>query len=356
MKIAVALSGGVDSFAAALLLVRGGHDVVAVTMSLGVDVAGSAGADRFRGSVERARAAADALGIGVETVDVGSEFGHAVVGPFVEEYARGRTPNPCVACNREVKFGALLDAAVDLGAAALATGHYARVLRPDPSGPWVLARGRDAARDQSYFLYRLTQRELARVIFPVGGLVKDEVRAIARDSGFAVEAVGESRDICFAQPGQIEALLRERAPGCLEPGPIEGVDGTVLGEHRGIGLYTVGQRSGLGLSRPAPTYVLRIVPERRAVVVGSEADLLSGSLRAEDLSWVAGEPPAERFAASAKIRLASEPAACAVEVRAGEADVRFDRPQRAVAPGQSVVFYRGERVLGGGIITEPGRP
>jgi len=355
MRIALALSGGVDSAVAAHLLAREGHEIVALTMSLGDLTPGPAATRWFTGSTERARETAAALGIEIVVVDVGREFERSVVGGFVREYARGRTPNPCVVCNRAVKFGVLLEAAESVGAAALATGHHARVIRGETAGRFFLARGRDTTRDQSYFLYRLRERELAKIVMPVGEISKGEVLKVAMEAGLPAAGRVESRDTCFAPPGEIEAFLRVHAPESVQPGPIESLDGETLGEHRGIGLYTVGQRSGLGLARPERSYVVRIDPGRRAVIVGGESDLLATELRAEDLAWVAGSPPGSGFEAAARIRLGTTPVGCVVRLGEGAARVRFSRPVRAVAPGQSIVFYEGEIVLGGGVIAAPGR-
>jgi tRNA-specific 2-thiouridylase len=232
----------------------------------------------------------------------------------------------------------------------LATGHHAVVQEDPASGRSSLTRGRDSDKDQSYFLYGLTQRELRQALMPVGEMTKDEVRAAASRAGLHVAARRESQDVCFLPGGELEEFLRERAPGALEPGPIVDLLGTVLGRHRGVALYTVGQRSGLGLSRPEPAYVVRIVAEERTIVVGGEADLYAERLTARDLNWIAGPPPGESFRASAKIRYAAPPAACSVDLAGDEATVSFDEPQRAIAPGQAVVFYDGDTALGGGTI------
>jgi len=281
-------------------------------------------------------------------VPLAGDFEESVVDYFTGEYAAGRTPNPCVVCNPLIKFGRLLDEARRLGADALATGHYARV--SETRDGRSLLRGVDTSKDQSYFLYRLTQSQLARAVMPVGDLTKVEVRERARAAGLHVSDRRGSADACFVPGGDLEAFLRKRVPRAATPGPILDGDGRVVGEHRGVGLYTIGQRTGLGLSRPRPTYVVAIDVGRGAILVGDEDDLLRDHLAAARLSWVAGRPPAPSFGARAKIRSTGEPAVCRVEVVGDVAAVHFDRPQRAVAPGQSVVFYDGEYVLGGGVI------
>jgi tRNA-specific 2-thiouridylase len=353
MKIAVAMSGGVDSSVAAHILKARGHDVFGLTMKVWPCGSGDDVDPRVccgPAAVRDAERVARTIGIPHYTVGLASRFEDVVVEHFVSEYARGRTPNPCARCNRLVKFDTLLAKARSLGASRLATGHHA-VVRVDPaSGLRSLARGTDRDKDQTYFLYGLTQLELAHVIMPVGEITKGEVREAAGRAGLHVADRPESQDACFVPRGDLESFLRERSPGALEPGPIVDLEGSVLGEHGGIALYTVGQRSGLGLSRPEPTYVVRIVARENTIVVGGEADLYSSRLAASGLTWVAGSPPGESFRAEAKIRYAAPPAACRVDLAGGEASVTFDEPLRAIAPGQAVVFYDGDTVLGGGTI------
>jgi len=347
MRIAVAMSGGVDSSVAALLLRRDGHDVAGITMVLG-----TAGTSEAADALARAEAAARILGIPHRAVDVSAAFQRSVVDYFVSEYAQGRTPNPCIPCNRILKFGLLLDGARADGASMLATGHYARATPRQPGGPVALRRGLDAAKDQSYFLYSLTQVQLTHVLFPLGDLTKSEVRRIALEAGIPTTRADESADACFVPGGDVAEFLRARAPGAATPGPIVDSSGARIGTHRGYGLYTVGQRSALGLSRATPAYVVRIVPRENTVVVGEDRDLYADVLEAEDLSWVAGAPPARRFRATAKVRYAGRAEACDVALDRGRAAVRFVAPQRAVTPGQAVVFYDGDEVLGGGTIVE----
>jgi len=351
------MSGGVDSSVAAHVLRSRGHEVVGLTMKTwpcGSDDQVGARVCCGPAAVRDAERVARELGVRHYTIPTERRFEEAVIEPFVSEYASGRTPNPCARCNRLVKFDVLLKKAVSLGARYLATGHHAIVREGAPSGARTLARGADRGKDQTYFLYSMTQWQLARVLMPVGGLTKEGVREIAKRAGLHVADRPESQDACFVPRGDIEAFLRERCPDAVRPGPIVDLEGTVLGRHRGIALYTVGQRSGLGLSRPAATYVVRIAAHENTIVVGGERDLYGRELRARDLNWIAGSPPGESFRATAKIRYAAEPASCTVLVVGSESVVSFDEPQRAIAPGQAVVFYEGDVVLGGGTIR--GRP
>lgn len=344
------MSGGVDSSVAAHVLKERGHEVVGLTMRIwpcGADVEGDGRTCCDPGAIRDAARVAEELEIPHYELGMRGEFERAVVSHFAREYARGRTPNPCVRCNRLIKFGPFLRKAAAVGATHLATGHHATVRFNETTGKYVLLRGRDAAKDQSYFLHMLPQEQLSRTIMPIGKMTKSEVRAKARAAGLHVSERTESQDVCFVPDGDIASFFRRVAPEAVTPGPIEDASGTVLGEHRGLALYTVGQRSGLGLSLPRPAYVLRIDAARNVIVVGDESELYSSRLKASDACWVAGEPPAESFRSAAKIRYAGEPAPCLVEIAGDGLAVTFDEPQRAVAPGQSVVFYDGDRVLGG---------
>jgi tRNA-specific 2-thiouridylase len=353
MRIAVAMSGGVDSSVAAHVLKARGHDVLGLTMKVWRCGDGDEVDPRVccgPAAVRDAERVARDLGIRHYTIGLAGAFENLVVEHFVSEYARGRTPNPCVRCNRLVKFDALLREALALGASHLATGHHAVVRRDPRSGLFSLRRGADRGKDQTYFLYGLGQSQLSRALTPVGELTKGEVRSIAEEAGLHVADRPESQDVCFIPGGDIEAFLRARRADALVPGPIVDLGGAVLGEHRGVALYTVGQRSGLGLARPRPTYVVRIIAEENTVVAGDERDLYSSRLTARDLTWIADRAPGGSFRAEAKIRYASPPAACTVSLAGDEATVIFDEPERAIAPGQAVVFYDGDVVLGGGTI------
>jgi tRNA-specific 2-thiouridylase len=353
MRIAVAMSGGVDSSVAAHILKEQGNEVIGLTMKIwpcGTDADGGGRTCCDPESIRDAARVADELGIRHYELGMRGAFEAAVVSEFLTEYAAGRTPNPCVTCNRLIKFDPFLEKAAALGATHLATGHHAVVARGGPTGPFLLRTARDRSKDQSYFLYVLTQEQLPRVLMPVGGLTKEEVRDVARGAGLSVSDRPESQDVCFVPGGDVEAFFRMMRPEAMRPGPIEDTDGSVLGEHRGIALYTIGQRSGLGLARPRPTYVLRIDAARNAVIVGEDEDLYSRKLTASSLNWVAGAPPAPEFRTTAKIRYAASPMPCDVVVDGDRLTLRFDEPQRAIAPGQSAVLYDGDVVLGGGTI------
>ncbi|MBD3348499.1 MAG: tRNA 2-thiouridine(34) synthase MnmA, partial [Candidatus Eisenbacteria bacterium] len=295
---------------------------------------------------------AEQLGISHYFFPMDELFEREVVRPFAEEYARGRTPNPCVLCNERLKLGALTARALELGAEAVATGHHARVLRGTDGGP-LLARSEGGFKDQSYFLYRITRETLLRLRLPLGGLRKDDVRRLATEEGLPAADRPESQDVCFLPRDGLRGFLSRRAPIAVRPGPIVDRDGRVLGEHGGIGLYTLGQRSGLGLSRPRPTYVVALDPARNAVVVGEEEDLYSRSLSAGRTHWISAEPPG-RFSARAKVRSTAPAADCVVSRDGANLRVEFSKPQRAVCPGQSVVFYDGDVVLGGATIESAG--
>jgi tRNA-specific 2-thiouridylase len=286
-------------------------------------------------------------------LDYADVFGARVVDRFVNAYAAGETPNPCVSCNQHVKFDALLgDVVRKFGGTRLATGHYARAA-DGPNGRRLL-RARDRAKDQSYALYMLGQRELRRLEFPVGDLAdKAETRAIAARFGLPTATKAESMDICFA-PGDYRDLVSSRAPEAFTPGPVERVDGQVIGAHRGIGALTVGQRSGVGIATGERLYVLHLDLDRRAAVVGTRSEVTTTTYRLDDVSFVAGEPPAARFATSVVLRYRGIPLAATVEVCEGQATLHLEAPA-LVAPGQAAVFYEGDEVIGGGVVARDTR-
>ena len=354
--VVVAMSGGVDSSVAAALLKQQGYDVIGITLNVWPE-AGGVGADSHHStccsldSVEDARRVADKLGIPHYTLNFRDLFDQTVIQTFLSEYLSGRTPNPCVLCNRFVKFQALLARAQALGADYLATGHYARLSRSS-SGRFTLHKALDASKDQSYALYSLTQEQLARTLLPLGGLEKAETRRIAADLGLVTAAKAESQEICFVPDGDYASYIRRRLPSAVRPGPIRDRKGAVLGTHPGIAFFTVGQRKGLGIALGKPLYVLEIVPEENAVVVGEREELQCSGLIADDFNWVSIEEPRGTIRASARIRYrAPEASGWASVWRDGSVEVRFDEAQRAVAPGQAVVLYDGDEVLGGGTIT-----
>jgi len=300
-------------------------------------------------AVEDARRVCLALGIPLHLVDYGREFKTHVVDYFIREYARGRTPNPCLACNRHIKFGSLLQMSLGLGAGHLATGHYVRVREVD--GHFELLKGRDGQKDQSYFLYMLDQQQLAHLLFPLGDYTKEEVRAMARERGLPVAEKAESQDLCFAADGDYHRFLRLHAPETIRPGPILDTRGRVLGEHKGLPLYTIGQRKGLGIAAPEALYVLDVDVSRNALVVGTRSELGKRDLVAEGVNFVSGKAPEGPREVTAKIRREGDEApATLVPLDEGRVHLAFARPMRDITPGQGVVFYQGEVVMGGGII------
>jgi tRNA-uridine 2-sulfurtransferase len=350
-RVVVAMSGGVDSSVAALLLVQAGYDVVGVMARLWVDPIADGPANRCctPQSVDDARRVAALLGIPFYLVNYESEFKSAIVDYFVDEYAHGRTPNPCLVCNREIRFGLFLQQALAMGASHLATGHYARVVY---SGSLHhLLKGVDPKKDQSYVLHVLGQEQLAHVLFPLGHLTKPAVRDLARKAGLPVADRAESQDICFLPSGDYRPFVAAHAEAGRRPGPIVDQTGQVIGEHQGLLNYTVGQRHGLGLSSGMPLYVTAIDAAGNFLAVGPAETLLRWTLSAGAVHYVAGHPPAAEFTCSVRLRYQAHEARATVTVLPdGAADIRLEEPQRAVTPGQAVVFYRSEEVLGGGII------
>jgi tRNA-specific 2-thiouridylase len=349
-KVLVAMSGGVDSSVAAVLLHEQGYAVMGGMMSLWAEEGGPANRCCSPQAVEGAQEVCRQLGVHFHVFDFEAEFKHHVVDYFVAEYGSGRTPNPCLACNRHIKFDLLLKKATQLGVEYLATGHYARIRRVD--GEYQLWRGIDATKDQSYVLYMLGQKELARVLLPLGEYTKEQVRSIARERALPVADREESQEVCFTM-GDYRRFLSTQPGVLFEPGPILDLEGRVLGQHKGLPAYTVGQREGLGIAASEPLHVLRIDTRRNALVVGPRRQLARRQLRARDVSFVSGKPPAKPLEVAAKIRYRA-PAAKATLSYTGPNDaiLEFEEPQPAIAPGQGVVFYEGERVLGGGIIEE----
>ena len=356
-RIVVGMSGGVDSSVAAALLVERGYDVVGITMRIGPRPAAAEPASRFGNccgtqAVEDARQVARALGIRYYLLSMEEEFDQKVIGRFIAEYAAGRTPVPCVSCNSNLKFGSLLGRARAWDAVAVATGHYARVERDGATGRYLLLRAKDTRKDQTDFLWPLTQAQLAAARFPVGDLTKEAVREYARRLGLVTAEKPESQEICFVPDDDYRGFLRRRAPELFRPGAIVDQRGSALGTHDGIADYTVGQRRGLRVATGRPLYVVDLDPERNTVSVGEAADLERGRLEAGAVNFIACEPPKAALRVEAKIRHSHQPAAATVRALAGNrAEVIFDAPQRAVSPGQSVVFYSGDVVIGGGVIT-----
>lgn len=354
MRVVVAMSGGVDSSVAAMLLQREGHEVVGVTLQVWPEEAAERRARRGGccglGAVRDARAVADLLGIPHYVFGVREEFHREVVARFTAAYAAGRTPNPCIACNEFIKFGLLLERARLLGAGALATGHYARTAR-GADGAWHLLRAADPRKDQSYVLHPLRPEDLPFVRFPLGGLPKEETRALARACGLPVADKPDSQEICFVGPEGHAALVGAEHPDAVRPGPVVDTDGRILGQHRGLAHYTVGQRRGLGLAEAQPRYVVALDAVRNTVVVGREDEVRAVGCRLRGVHWLDPEAPRAGRACRVQVRSGSGAhPAVVTAVDGADLEVRFALPVRAVTPGQAGVLYAGEAVLGGGEI------
>jgi tRNA-specific 2-thiouridylase len=360
-RVVVGMSGGVDSSVAAALLVERGCDVVGVTMRVWPAAESTEATTRFglccgTQAVDDARRVASALGIPYYLLNMAEEFDRAVITPFTTSYQRGQTPVPCVACNTDLKFGSLLARARAWDAAAVATGHYARITRDETADRWVLRRARDERKDQSDFLWPLTQAQLAKARFPVGELTKDEVREHARRLGLATADKPESQEICFVD-GDYRDYLRRRDPTVFRAGSIVDREGRTLGHHAGVAGFTIGQRKGLGVAGPRALYVVDIDADSNRVTVGEAADLERERLQVNRVNFISGETPNGALRVTARIRHNHEPASATVRaLDPGRAEVVFDTPQRAITPGQSCVWYRGDEVVGGGVIERSSWP
>ncbi|HUL72582.1 MAG TPA: tRNA 2-thiouridine(34) synthase MnmA [Vicinamibacterales bacterium] len=356
MRIVVAMSGGVDSSVAASLLAEAGHDVIGLSMQLydQRDSPDAFGSCCSLDDLHDAKRVARTIGVPHYLMNFEAAFEDAVVRNFVSEYASGRTPIPCVHCNASLKFTTLLDRAAAFDAAGVATGHYARVEFDEDRRRYRLLRGTDRDKDQSYFLFSLTQDQLARAVFPVGHLTKPEVRAHAARFGLPVADKPDSHEICFVPDGDAAGFV-ERHLDAPQTGAIVDSSGRVLGRHAGLHRYTVGQRKGLGLATGVPLYVLKLEPRTSEVVVGTREELGRSALTAREVNWIAGDPPAAPLRVTARIRHRHRdaPATVAADGATG-ARLEFDEPQAAIAPGQAVVFYQGEDVIGGGWIDRSG--
>jgi tRNA-specific 2-thiouridylase len=345
-KVMVAMSGGVDSSVAAMLLTDAGYNVSGVTMCLGIaaeeDSARCCGAT----AIDDAKRVCDRLKIPHYVFDYAGELEDKVIAKFISEYKKGRTPNPCVECNRYLKFGSLLEKAKVLGFDFLATGHYAAIERNKEG--YFLKRAKDRKKDQTYFLYPMPYEGLENVLFPLAPLTKDEVRAIAKKASLPVAEKQESQDICFVTQKNYQEFLLERVQK-LNPGLIVDMQGKILGRHRGIIFHTIGQRGGLGISHPTPLYVVSIDPDENRIVVGEKKDLMAKGLIAGDMNMLVQSWPGQVYA---KIRYRKKEALCEVTAANGRLRVIFAEEQEAITPGQSVVFYENDLVLGGGVIEE----
>ncbi|MBI3869260.1 MAG: tRNA 2-thiouridine(34) synthase MnmA [Verrucomicrobia bacterium] len=353
-RVVLGMSGGVDSSAAASLLLEQGYDVVGITLKLWPQDCLSRAEDKCCGpqAVTDARSVAHRLNIPHYLIDEAQDFQNQVIQYFADEYRAGRTPNPCVMCNEKLKFGNLLSRARRLGADLIATGHYARVERDPSTGRFLLKQGRDLRKDQSYFLFSLRQDQLAHVLFPLGHLTKSETREVAREASLKTAEKEESMEICFVPDKDYGRFLQQSRLVDKHKGDIVDVHGRKLGEHDGIEFYTIGQRKGLGISSPDPLYVLELDPERNQVIVGDDTLLDRSEFVVERCNWIPWETPPATVEAWVKIRYNHSGAHATIEPRPdGSARVVLHTPQRAVTPGQACVFYQDDLVVGGGWIT-----
>ncbi|MBU9737263.1 tRNA 2-thiouridine(34) synthase MnmA [Diplocloster agilis] len=359
-KVVVGMSGGVDSSVAAYLLKEQGYDVIGVTMQIWQEE--DRGLQEENGgccglsAVDDARRVAQSLGIPYYVMNFRSEFQRHVIDYFAEEYTRGRTPNPCIACNRYVKWESLLKRSLDIGADYIATGHYARITRL-PNGRYAIRRSATAAKDQTYALYNLTQQQLAHTLMPVGEYTKDEIRDIARKIGLRVAAKPDSQEICFVPDQDYAGFIEDYTGRKFPPGNFVTTDGKIIGRHAGIIHYTVGQRKGLGIAMGRPVFVTEIRPETNEVVIGESGDVFCATLTADHLNFMSipGMDTGEELEVTGKIRYSHQGAPCRIKkVDDGHIQCNFAAPQRAITPGQAVVFYDGDCVLGGGTILKRG--
>jgi len=358
-KVVVGMSGGVDSSMAAALLQEEGYDVIGITLQIweatGPEVEGGCCSNS---AIDDARRVAFILGIPHYVMNFRSYFKETVVDYFTQSYLAGETPNPCLACNKHVKFGEMLRKARGLGAEYIATGHYAQVLRDPESERFLLTTSADPRKDQTYALYMLTQEQLAHTLFPLADYPKEQIRKMANERGLGVGNKPDSQEICFVPDDNYASFVQERSPGLIKPGQFVDLAGNYLGRHQGIIHYTVGQRKGLGVTFGKPMFVVGLNPQTNEVVLGENSDVFTDTLWAIDLNWISIPYLKEPLKVKAKIRYNSSGAQATIYPGKTGADqevmVRFDEPQRAVTPGQAIVFYQGNIVVGGGtIISDP---
>ena len=353
-KVVVGMSGGVDSSVAAYLLKEQGYDVIGVTMQIWQEedefVQEENGGCCGLSAVDDARRVAQMIGIPHYVMNFRKDFKDKVIDYFCEEYLNARTPNPCIACNRYVKWESLLKRCLDIGADYIATGHYSQITKLD-NGRYALKCSKTQKKDQTYALYNLTQNQLSKTLMPIGAYTKDEVRQIAEEIGLLVANKPDSQDICFVPDGDYAAFIRRHTGKADAPGDFVDESGRILGRHKGIAHYTIGQRKGLGVPSNQPLYVKAIDPKSNQVILSGNDALFSRQLTGGNFNWIAWEAPPRQFRCSAKIRYRQTEQPCEVTVEEdGSVQVLFDRPQRAITPGQAVVLYDGDTVLGGGTI------
>ncbi len=356
-KVMVGMSGGVDSSVAAALLLEQGYDVIGVTMQIWPDMSEeerrNEGGCCSLSAVDDARRVANKLGIPYYVLNFKDVFQKTVIDYFTREYLKGRTPNPCIACNRHVKFGAMLDKAASMGIDYIATGHYARIEYNPDLGRYMLRKSVTERKDQTYALYNLTQAQLARTLMPIGHYTKERVREIAKELGLPVASKPDSQEICFVEDNDYGRFITENADREILPGDFVDTEGNVLGRHKGIVHYTIGQRKGLGIALGKPMFVIDIDVEKNRVILGDETEVYDDALIADDLNFISIETLEKPIRVKAKIRYSSKEADATVFPETdGRARVVFDVPQRAITPGQSVVFYDDDIVVGGGVIQQ----